>query len=111
MTETLFSLTPLGAAVLEPHLDSCLTQFQLQSQLFPAENVGVLGLLKHLLQLVELVSGEGCPTPAAFSHRVVITVVYLQGLDRSINCSNPGSIQFSRIVQGWKGNECRWATS
>ena len=52
------SLAPLGPSVLEPDLDTRLTELQLARELLAREHVRVRGALEGALQLLQLVSGE-----------------------------------------------------
>ena len=55
------ALPPLGAAVLEPHLDARLAQLQPQRQLFAREHVRVGRALERSFQLFQLIRSECRP--------------------------------------------------
>ena len=56
----LLGLAPLGAPVLEPHLDAVLGQVGPVGEEFARVHVRVVGLFEGLLQLVDLQAREDC---------------------------------------------------
>ncbi len=56
----LLGLAPLGAPVLEPHLDAVLGQVGPGGEEFARVHVRVVGLFEGLLQLVDLQAREDC---------------------------------------------------